>query len=124
MGNKSILILDDQVPVCELIAEILGKLDVDISNAHSIHEADALLEERKFDLLILDYNVSDGAGWSLVTKVLAEQNKYGRPKFLLMSGTVDADFWEHHEDYENTMFIPKPFGVTDFIDTVEKLLQL
>jgi len=123
LENKKILILDDEIAICRLIMEILEDLELELCYSLSITETRKLLKDNKFDLLILDYNVSDGAGWSVVEDVHNNPEKYGIPSFLLMSGTVDVDFWLKNKPGVDTVYMPKPFSIEELRNTVIRLLE-
>jgi len=123
LKNKKVLILDDEEAVCSLINDILEDLELEISNTGSVKEARALCEEIPFDLVILDYNVSDGIGWGMVEEIASDTEKYGEPACMFISGTIDFSFFSSYPSSLSTEFISKPFDVLEFRETVTKLLR-
>src|SRR4051812_29783244 len=69
--NIRILIIDDDVDTCTLLARFLGKNGYSVEQAYSGKAALALLNAGQFDLIISDFRLGDIEG----TEILAEIKK-------------------------------------------------
>jgi len=59
---NNILIVDDEVEVCQLIADFLRRKNQNVSYSTSLKDGLEKFEKSPADLLILDHNMSDGSG--------------------------------------------------------------
>ena len=69
MSAKKVLIVDDEVDICELIEITLMRMDIASQSAHNITDAKLLLETEHFDLCLTDMRMPDGSGIDLVSHV-------------------------------------------------------
>jgi DNA-binding response OmpR family regulator len=67
--RKSILCVEDNKDTCEMLAVIFSEYE--FLSAHTLKKALAMLDERKFDLYILDNWLPDGSGVELCRKIRA-----------------------------------------------------
>lgn len=69
MTAKKVLIVDDEVDICELIEITLMRMDIESQSALNITDARLLLETEHFDLCLTDMRLPDGNGIELVEHV-------------------------------------------------------
>jgi two-component system response regulator PilR (NtrC family) len=66
MARPTVLVVDDEPDLCELLSITLGRMNVDSRSAHDMSSARDLLRDQKFDLCLTDMNLPDGNGLNLV----------------------------------------------------------
>lgn len=66
---SKILLLEDDLSLINGLKFAFKKENYDLDVARTISEADKLLSERKYDLLILDVSLPDGSGFEICKKV-------------------------------------------------------
>ena len=66
---SKILLLEDDLSLVNGLTFAFQKERYDLDIARTISEADKLLSERKYDLLILDVSLPDGSGFEICKKV-------------------------------------------------------
>ena len=66
---SKILLLEDDLSLVNGLTFAFQKERYDLDIARTISEADSLLSERKYDLLILDVSLPDGSGFEICKKV-------------------------------------------------------
>lgn len=66
---SKILLLEDDLGLVNGLTFAFQKEHYDLDIARTISEADSLLSERKYDLLILDVSLPDGSGFEICKKV-------------------------------------------------------
>ena len=66
-----VLVVDDGDETREMVAAILGKRGALVTALPSAHEALATMAEQKPDVLLLDLELADAAGDSLIRKIRA-----------------------------------------------------
>jgi len=69
MTAKKVLIVDDEVDICELIEITLMRMDIASQSALNITDAKVLLDTEHFDLCLTDMRLPDGNGIELVEHV-------------------------------------------------------
>ena len=69
MAAKKVLIVDDEVDICELIEITLMRMDISSQFALNLTDAKILLGSEDFDLCLTDMNLPDGNGIELVEHV-------------------------------------------------------
>ena len=121
-GKRNVLVVDDEDPVRELIAYVLGSHGYRVFSAR--HFRDALLLNASFSgtfhLLLTDicmYPHEDGF-------VLARALRNDRPdlRVIYASGYVEPDLLQKEVDGTGGLFLPKPFTPAALLDTVQRSL--
>jgi len=84
---KSILIVDDDVTLLNILSSILEKQQFKIYKSTSVQAALKLLEGNTVDAICSDFNMRDGTGLELLEKL--RQQNISTP-FMLMSGNDDS----------------------------------
>jgi PAS domain S-box-containing protein len=120
-GNETLLVIDDDPRVCELMAKILGQYGYRVITANSSDEADRRAEQyhEEIRLLITDLMMPGMCG-----KDLAQKLKATRPdlRILYISGYSPlVPPAENHLDLD-AIFLPKPFAPLDLARHVKKAL--
>ena len=115
-----ILIVDDELRMCESLSYLLKSKDYEISSANSGKEALALLGEKVFDLAILDVHLPDMLGHEILSHIRSHS-----PDTLVIVITGDADL-----DSAITAlkcgaydYLRKPFEFEEFLKTVENAIN-
>src|SRR5579863_1921962 len=66
MPKATVLIVDDEPDLCELLSITLQRMDLDPRTAHCIADAQRLLKTERLDLCLTDMQLPDGDGLDLV----------------------------------------------------------
>jgi CheY-like chemotaxis protein len=116
--TRRLLVVDDDVAVCELISRFLGDLDdLEVSTAHSGWEAGLKTASLRPHLLLLDYRLGDMTADQVVDTIRGF-DELAQPAIIIMSAHLtEADAAEvlaHGAD----AFLPKPFDLEDLRDKV------
>ncbi|MGB0450099.1 MAG: sigma-54-dependent transcriptional regulator, partial [Porticoccaceae bacterium] len=64
--KKTVLIIDDELDLRELLKLTLAKMGIDATAVETVKEAKAALQEQHFDLCLTDMRLPDGNGLELV----------------------------------------------------------
>jgi len=73
MGNPTVLIVDDEPDLVELVKLTLERMNLDTAAAGDLATARRLLGERRFDLCLADMRLPDGDGLDLVAWIQQQQ---------------------------------------------------
>lgn len=112
---KSIIILEDDEGIRELIQLLLESRDYQVKAFAQIKAFDLYLQEEKYpDLFLLDYMLPDGNGLEVCHK-LKDDNDTNEIPVIIMSAHADLDKMQGADDY-----IAKPFDVDGLVKCIQK----
>ena len=114
---KSILLVDDDVSVLQMLTRALTSYDLTV--AHDGQEALAVANGRPLDLLITDYLMPEMTGDELIARM-----RELRPdlKALVITGHGDVLDRESPDWWHEVAHLAKPFRIQALRDAVETLL--
>jgi two-component system, NtrC family, response regulator PilR len=69
MNRKSVLIVDDEADIRELLVLTLSRMGVDADTASTVHEAREALKARAYDLCLTDMRLPDGDGLEVLRHI-------------------------------------------------------
>ena len=121
-GTETILLVEDEEMVRNLVQAVLEEIGYTILEAHTVGEASSLCEQHQgsIDLLLTDVIMPHMSG-----RELAEQLKALRPqmKVLFMSGYTDDAVVRHGVLTAEVEFLPKPFSADALERKVREVLD-
>ena len=113
--NKSLLVVDDDLPFRERLSRSMEKKGFEVDSADSFASALEIIEKQNYDYAIVDMRLTDGSGLELIKKM---QIKSPGTKSLLLTGygniaTAVAAIKSGAIDY-----LPKPAEVDQIYDAL------
>jgi CheY-like chemotaxis protein len=111
--TATILVADDEIPIAELLADLLEEVGYRVILAYNGADALHLLEHERPDLLVTDNMMPRLSGMQLIAHI-QQHNTLAIP-VILMSAV-------RPEPQPTVPFVPKPFDLNDMLDLVAKLL--
>ncbi|MEN8153217.1 MAG: response regulator [Acidobacteriota bacterium] len=119
MGKKkNILIVDDEKDIGNLLKDFLEGEGFDVTLACDGKKAAILLEEIKFDLMIIDMLLPGEHGIDLILNM---KNKFMKP-VIVMSGVYSRkEILSILKDYNVKYFFKKPFDLAEILKCVKQL---
>ena len=121
--DKTVLVVEDDARIAEVIAEQLGEEGYAVCLARSVAQAIELLDERSPVLAVLDVALPDGSGFEICRKIRAGGDRFDStmPVLMLSGRTDEVDvlrgFQRGADDY-----VRKPFSVPELMARVEVLM--
>src|SRR6478736_4540661 len=70
--KKKVLIIDDEVELCQLLKSYFQKKNYEVFLSHTIKDGLENFELNKPDIVFLDNNLPDGSGWQLAPQIATE----------------------------------------------------
>jgi DNA-binding response OmpR family regulator len=113
-----ILLLEDDLILSEVISEHLEAYGYDVTAKYNGVEAEDLLFEEKFDLLLLDVNVPLLNGFELLSNLRASGNN--TPAIFITSMNSSTDVSEGFGLGAND-YLKKPFEMIELIARIENI---
>jgi CheY-like chemotaxis protein len=119
-AGKTILIVDDEFGVLEVLEFILNDAGFKVVSALNGQEALARLEETRPDLAIVDFMmpILDGNG---VIKAIRSDNRLRDIPIILVSALPEETIRERCDGY--TTFLRKPYKTEQLMEEISKLLD-
>ena len=120
-ARKTILVVDDEFGILEVLEAILSDAGFKVISAMNGQEAMALLQEEVPDLVIVDFMMPflDGAG---VIKAMRADGRLGRVPVLLASALPEQTISERCTGYD--AFLRKPYKTEKLMEEISRLLKL
>ena len=115
LSNTSLLIIEDQPEICDLVKLSFANRIPTIQLAHSLAEAAELIKETSFTLMIVDVYLPDGDPYPLILKMLQK-----KCRVLLMSGNFQINQRINDLPFPR---IEKPFRIKNLIKKVEETVS-
>ncbi len=84
--NKKVLIVDDDQAILNMVSKVIRSNSMDYETATSGEEALYLIDEQKYDLMLLDINMSGIDGFEVIKKLREENNSL---PIIVISGRKD-----------------------------------
>ena len=117
--SGAVLVVDDDVDVRELVAELLARAGYSVSQAPNGREALKLLFDERPDLVLLDISMPELDGWATLERIRELSDVP-----VLMLSALGAELEKVRalragaDDY-----VTKPFGRQELLARVESLLR-
>lgn len=119
MSRPLVLIVEDDPDLRELVAALVGTLDVDTMTAEHGLAALELMDRRQPDLVVLDMKMPVMDGWAYCDRLSRRPGP--RPPILVV--TAAPDVAGRAEAVCAAAWLEKPFEPEELLSTVERLLQ-
>ena len=118
VADRSVLIVDDDDPITELIESILGKQGYKTERLTDGAPAIERLKSADYDILICDLHMPGMSGRELIE--WTRQNRQNI-RILLLSGDVARKETDDLAKAYGAHFLPKPFTVSELAKAVQRL---
>ena len=116
--TSRILIIDDELPICQNCVKILSKMDYEVEYSLSGHDALRTIEETRFDVIITDIHMEKSwDGLQLLEQVKAD---HGGLAVIVLSGQQDDAVVSAALEKGADAFLSKPFKAEDLILSVTR----
>ncbi len=117
--GKNIMIVDDQVDLCDMLGIFFEEYGCTVHKAYSGNKAIALLDKITCDLILTDVKMPDGTGVDLLKFV--KGSKYSNIKVIMMTGFVDVSE-AVLQSFGSDKVLRKPTPFKDMCKEIEELL--
>jgi CheY-like chemotaxis protein len=116
MDDATILVVDDDPSIREVVASLLEMEGYQVRTAANGLEALRCVERETPDLVVLDMRMPVMDGWTFVREL--HRRGLALP-ILVLTATQDAHLWAEQVGAED--FLEKPFEITSLLASVERL---
>ena len=116
----SILIVDDEPDIRDLLEGEFSGLGHEIETAGSVKEALACVDQRRFDVVFLDIRMPDGSGLDILPKL---RKNPARPEIIIMTAYGDPDGAELAVKGGAWDYLEKPVSIDHFNLTLQRAIR-
>jgi DNA-binding NtrC family response regulator len=120
MNITNVLVVDDDIAMCRIVSRMLSNEQFKIETTQSVADAVRAVEEKAFDLYVMDYKLPDGSGLDVAERV---RSKWGAAPIILMSGYDPSAVALRAEKLSISEFLEKPFSRETISDAVKKAIE-
>ncbi|MEH6556535.1 MAG: phosphate regulon transcriptional regulator PhoB [Oceanicoccus sp.] len=122
MEEKTILIVDDEAPIREMIRMSLDMAGFNCREAGDSREAYRAIADNKPDLVLLDWMLPGGSGIELLRRLRKEELTADLPVIMLTAKT-DEDNKIQGLDVGADDYITKPFAPREMLSRINAVLR-
>ena len=115
-----ILAVDDDAMVCNVYKMIFGDEGYELTVVESGRQAKEMLTEKRFDLVIADFNMPDLDGFKLLQFV---RDRRLKTRFILVSAYTTKGMELSFQKLRAEAIIHKPFNVSDMLAKVREVMN-
>ena len=120
---KTILIIDDEYAIVEVLMELLRDEGYRVVTAANGKDGLERLEREKPDLVIVDYMMPIGDGRELVQKMRTLPEHRSTPIVMMTSAAKEVALSDGHGGLlDVSAFLNKPFALEDLLATISALI--
>ncbi len=122
MSIKTILIVEDEQPIREMIGFALGGAGYQVHEAADARQAQSLIADRRPDLILLDWMLPGGSGIDYARRLKKEELTREIPIIMLTARSEDEDkvlgLDSGVDDY-----VTKPFSPRELVARIKAVLR-
>jgi two-component system alkaline phosphatase synthesis response regulator PhoP len=122
MGNKKVLVADDEVHIVQVVAMKLRNNGFEVVTADNGSDAYKLCCEEKPDIILTDYQMPGLTGIELIEKIRGTSGFENVPVIMLTARGFAVDD-QQREKLNIAECISKPFSPKELLNHVENVLQ-
>jgi DNA-binding response OmpR family regulator len=121
--KRTILIVDDEVNLVQMVTDILEAEDFKVLPAYNADECFATLKKQKVDLILLDLMMPKVDGW-MVHRELKESKAWKNIPVIILTAKTDAlDKNIGLEIAKVSGYLTKPFVPQDLVNKINEILN-
>ena len=122
MSGKTVLIVDDEAPIREMIAVALEMADYDYLEAADAREAHALIIDKQPDMILLDWMLPGTSGVELARRLKKEEATADIP-IIMLTAKVEEDNKIQGLEVGADDYITKPFSPRELVARLKAVLR-
>lgn len=122
MEESTVLVVDDELAIREMLRMLLDIAGYNILEADNIHEAHTLILDQKPDIVLLDWMLPGGSGLELLRRLKRDEITQELPVIMLTAKTSDDNIVQGL-DVGADDYITKPFAPRELVARIKSLLR-
>jgi len=123
MTRGTILLVDDEAKLLDLLAGALRAEGHDVVPTGNPREVRRLLEQRAFDLLIVDNLMPEMSGLDVIREIVSAVPRAERPEILMMTAHATIESAIEAMKLGALDYLQKPFEVDELLIVVDRAVE-
>ena len=115
----NVLVVDDDMAVCRILQRMLADERYQVQVCQSVANALAAIEEKPFDVYVMDYKLPDGTGLDVAERI---RSKKSEAPIIIISGYDPSAVSLRAERLHISDIIEKPFSRETICNAVKKAI--
>jgi len=121
--HSSILLVDDEEKILKALGRALREAGHEVVETTRASDAKRLLNERTFDLFIVDNVMPDVSGLDLIREIVASTPENERPQILMMTAHATVESAIEAMKLGALDYLQKPFEIDELLVVVRRALD-
>ena len=122
MDNRTILIVEDEQPIREMLCFALGKAGFEVIEANDAHEAQAQLNQRKPAIVLLDWMLPGISGVDFARRLKMQDATRDLP-IIMVTAKSDENHKVQGLESGADDYITKPFSTRELLARINAVLR-
>jgi len=122
MSERSVLVVDDEFAIRDMLRMALEIVDFRCLEADNIQDAHALIVDQRPDIVLLDWMLPGGSGIELLRRLKRDEATREMPVIMLTAKTTEDNVIQGL-DVGADDYITKPFAPRELIARIKALLR-
>ena len=122
MGNRQILVVEDERPIREMVAFGLRRAGFEVVEAEDTRDARARIADRRPDLVLVDWMLPDMSGLELTRALKKDKDTRDVPVIILTARAEEQDKVNGLEGGADD-YITKPFSSRELLARINAVLR-
>src|SRR3990172_5802101 len=122
--HSSILLVDDEEKILKALGRALREAGHEVVETTRASDAKRLLNERTFDLFIVDNVMPDVSGLDLIREIVASTPENERPQILMMTAHATVESAIEAMKLGALDYLQKPFEIDEFLVVVARAIEV
>jgi DNA-binding NtrC family response regulator len=118
-ATVNVLVVDDDLAVCRILHRMLSDEEYQVQISQSVADALSAIEQKHFDIYVMDFKLPDGTGLDIAEKV---RSKGSDVPIILISGYDPSAVAVRAEKLRISDIVEKPFSRARICDAVNKAI--
>jgi DNA-binding NtrC family response regulator len=119
MSNTDVLVVDDDIAICQIVQRMLSNEQCKVQTSQSVADALGAIEQKGFGAYVIDFKLPDGSGLDVAERI---RSKWGASPIILISGYDPAAVALRAEKLSISDFLEKPFSREVICEAVKKAI--
>lgn len=120
MNKNKILIVDDEIKMCDILERFFCKTGYDVRSAYGGTEAIELLKNETFDFVLCNYDTPEAFGYDVAMSLDALRK---RPKIGIITGRDELIDTSEREEMKVEFIMKKPVDFTELMKNIDDALN-
>jgi DNA-binding response OmpR family regulator len=124
MGNKKILVVEDEVSLQKSLSEFLVEENFEVISALDGEKGLIMAQEEKPDLILLDIILPKKDGYEVLTELKQGENTKRIPVILLTNLEGPEDIEKAFESGASTYLVKSNYKLEDIVKKIKETLKI